>query len=178
MTPGCAEGFKALNPAIKIVIVVRDPFLRLLSDYHHEERIAEKFGRTPEEGWWSFEEMVLTPKGEVGYHVILSATQCWKITVCRINTALSSNFAHEVTRFFFFKIASVQVNDTSYIISPSLYTRHIDQWHSAFGRENVFIVDGDNLIKRPWEEMVPLQEFLGLETEIYEGSYVFNEEKK
>ena len=101
LTPGCAEGFKALNPAIKIVIVVRDPFLRLLSDYHHEERIAEKFGRTPEEGWWSFEEMVLTPKGEVGYHVILSATQCWKITVCRINTALSSNFAHEVTRFFF-----------------------------------------------------------------------------
>ena len=38
-------------------------------------------------------------------------------------------------------------------------------------------VNGDNLIKAPWEELVPLQEFLGLEPEVDRNSFVYEPEK-
>ncbi len=42
--------------------------------------------------------------------------------------------------------------------------------HFPLGKK-LHIVDGDNFVQRPWEEMVKLQDFLGLPREINRSSY-------
>ncbi len=43
--------------------------------------------------------------------------------------------------------------------------------------ETLEIVDGDNLIEHPWQELERIQDFLGLEREITKESFTFNKEK-
>ena len=59
ITPGCPEGLKAVNPKMKIIVVVRDPFSRLVSDFYHEKRMR-KYAKIVD-----FEEAVLQPNGKV-----------------------------------------------------------------------------------------------------------------
>ena len=62
------------------------------------------------------------------------------------------------------------------IVIPSLYSNHIDQWLDTFGSQ-LLIINGDNLNKKPWEEIQKLQEFLGLEVEITRDDFYFCEIK-
>ena len=69
ITPGCPEALRTLNPALKVILIVRDPFKRLISDYHHVMRLHSE-GHFPHQ-WWTgdkpptFREMVFREDGEV-----------------------------------------------------------------------------------------------------------------
>ena len=64
ITPGCPEGLKAVNPKMKIIVVVRDPFSRLVSDFYHEKRMRKNTNLV------DFKETVLKPNGEVQNRLI------------------------------------------------------------------------------------------------------------
>ena len=71
----------------------------------------------------------------------------------------------------------LQVDATSFIVEPSLYVSHIDSWLANFAPEKLLILDGDNFLRAPWQEMLKVQEFLGLEREITVNNYIMDEDK-
>ncbi len=58
------------------------------------------------------------------------------------------------------------------------YANFMPAWLAYFKLgETMEIIDGENLIKHPWQELERIQDFLGLEREITRDSFVFNQEK-
>ena len=56
------------------------------------------------------------------------------------------------------------------------YIHHLDSWLETFPPERVHIVDGTNLVDRPWEELAKVEAFLGLESVIgRQEAFYFNE---
>ncbi len=59
-----------------------------------------------------------------------------------------------------------------------LYALHLPVWLAFFKLDvNLHIVDGDNMIERPWEELIKIQQFLGIQIELDEKDFVFSEQK-
>ena len=71
----------------------------------------------------------------------------------------------------------IQIDEESDLLQPSLYSKYIDAWLSTFSPENLLILNGDNFIKAPWEELDIAQKFLGIGTEIDQGNYKFDKQK-
>ena len=68
---------------------------------------------------------------------------------------------------------------TDLFLYKGLYDQHIEQWlkHFELGR-TLHIVDGANLIARPWEEMEKVQDFLKLPREITRDSFMQNKNRR
>ena len=71
----------------------------------------------------------------------------------------------------------LQVDATSFIVEPSLYSSYIDGWLANFAPDNLLILDGDNFLRAPWQEILKVQEFLGLKREITVNNYILDEDK-
>ena len=46
-----------------------------------------------------------------------------------------------------------EINRSYTAIKRSIYIRHLQRWLQYFPRSQIHIVDGDNMIGRPWEEL-------------------------
>ena len=109
---------------VKLLVVVRDPVIRAISDYAQITSRLKKFK--------SFEQM-----------------------------AFIDNNTHMV--------------DTSWaVIRIGLYAQHLQHWLRTFPLEQFHIVNGENLIKNPAEEMTKVQQFLGLDLFLTEKNFVTN----
>ena len=51
------------------------------------------------------------------------------------------------------------------------------RWLEVFPREQIYVVDGDQFISSPWIELRNLETFLGLNTELSENNFYFNQTK-
>ncbi|XP_069110326.1 heparan sulfate glucosamine 3-O-sulfotransferase 1-like [Argopecten irradians] len=62
-------------------------------------------------------------------------------------------------------------------IRPSFYYKHMVRWLKYFPLTQFHIVDGDNLVRNPYEEMFAVENFLGLPHLITRDRFVFSEKK-
>ena len=97
-----------MDPRVLLLLVVRDPVTRLISDYtqimhNHVER-----GLAPK----SFEELV------------------------------------------FLNNATQEVNTRYDAVGKSMYDVHMRRWLKHFPLEQIHVVNGDRLIRKPWQELV------------------------
>ena len=46
-----------------------------------------------------------------------------------------------------------EINRSYTAIKRSIYVRHLQRWLQYFPPSQIHIVDGDNMISRPWEEL-------------------------
>ena len=60
------------------------------------------------------------------------------------------------------------------IFTKGLYVEHLKKWYSYFPKEQIHIVDGENLIRDPIEELQLIEDFLGLEHRITKENLYFN----
>lgn len=68
-----------------------------------------------------------------------------------------------------------RVNTGYKAIRISMYYYHFTRWLLYFKRHQIHVVDGDNLIKNPLEEINKIEKFLGLDHRITEENIYFNE---
>lgn len=57
------------------------------------------------------------------------------------------------------------------------YARYLRRWLKAFPLEQIHFVDGENLIRRPWEELKHVQTFLNISMELSQDDFYFNASK-
>ena len=107
-TESVPERVRRMDPRVLLLLVVRDPVTRLISDYtqimhNHVER-----GLAPK----SFEELV------------------------------------------FLNNATQEVNTRYDAVGKSMYDVHMRRWLKHFPLEQIHVVNGDRLIRKPWQELV------------------------
>ncbi|XP_050712534.1 heparan sulfate glucosamine 3-O-sulfotransferase 5-like isoform X2 [Eriocheir sinensis] len=120
---------RAMNSTIKLLLIVRDPATRVVSDYAQIMETKLKKGRQVA----PFHKRVLTPDGEI--------------------------------------------NDGFKAIQISQYAVHVLRWLREFPREQIHIINGDNLIRDPFAEINKVQQFLRLPPYITPDNFYFNETK-
>ena len=62
-------------------------------------------------------------------------------------------------------------------VNISAYYKHMEKWLKVFERKRIHIIDGDNLIKNPFEEMTAIERFLGIKHIFTMDNFHFNETK-
>merc|ERR1712168_885439 len=116
-----------MSKSVKLIVVVRDPVNRAISDYTQSS--------SKRRGMKSFEELA---------------------------------FLNNVTGLL----------DTSWpAIKIGVYAKHLQRWLQFFPLNQFHFVDGENLIRNPGDEMIKVQDFLGLRRVISEKDFVFNSSK-
>ncbi|KAG8178026.1 hypothetical protein JTE90_015829 [Oedothorax gibbosus] len=125
------ERMKKMDPDLKILLIVRDPVTRLISDY--AQLASNKARRTYSKRFGTFEQMVLNEDG-------------------------SANLGYKAVR-------------------TGIYSLFFPRWLRTFGRKQIHIVDGDNLVADPYSEIVKIEEFLDIGHKVERGSFYFNETK-
>ncbi|XP_068182196.1 heparan sulfate glucosamine 3-O-sulfotransferase 1-like [Antennarius striatus] len=117
-----------MNPDIKLLLIVREPAERVLSEYTHS------------------------------FHSKLNE--------------------HEDTKpILDYLLKDGEINVNYIAIKRSLYYLHIQNWLKYFSPDRIHIVDGDELIRNPWQEMKEVERFLALEPQINASFFYFNEAK-
>ena len=126
VTPDVPDRMHALSPDLKLLLIVRNPIDRAVSDFcqlHTPDRQKKNV---------SFEKLVLNNK---------------------------------------------QVDNTLPMISVSTYDVHMSQWLQHFSLKQIHVVDGDALIRNPAEQIIKVEQFLGLSSFFREEMFYFNTTK-
>ncbi|GFQ71600.1 heparan sulfate glucosamine 3-O-sulfotransferase 5 [Trichonephila clavata] len=129
ITPSVPARIRQMDPSVKLLLIVRDPVTRLISDY---AQLASNKARK-ERSLASFEDLVLTADGSV-------------------------NLGYKAVRI-------------------GIYSLFFPRWLRTFSREQIHIVDGDNLIVDPFQEIQKIENFLGLGHRVLKKNFYYNETK-
>ena len=118
-----------MDANIKLLLIVRDPVKRLVSDYNQFRMKNLDQNQTYPE----LEELVFTANGEV-------------------NTQYPP-------------------------VRRSIYHDHMKRWLNHFPIDQIHIVNGDAFIKKPWQELEKVEDFLQIDPIINENNFFFNTTK-
>lgn len=138
------ERIHAMNASVKLLLIVREPVTRAISDYtqlrtHAATASPPTTGNgtpnnaIPQQPTRSFEELVMRSDGSV--------------------------------------------NESYRPISISLYHYYMYRWLEVFSREQILVVNGDQLIDDPVPQLQRIEEFLGLDSRIGRHNFYFNHTK-
>lgn len=122
------ERIHRMNSSIKILVVVKEPLTRAVSEYVHS--CAEN----PKNRRKTFEQYAIIP--ETG-----------------------------------------EVNSDYRPVSKSVYFKYMSKWYRYFSMDQIFVVDGDNMITNPLQEINKVEKFLGFTPQISEKNIYFNTTK-
>ncbi|XP_076059016.1 heparan sulfate glucosamine 3-O-sulfotransferase 1-like [Oratosquilla oratoria] len=125
VTPDAVKRVYVMDKKVKLLLIVRDPTTRLVSDYL---QIVDNNKRRGKE--LSFQEHMFTADGK-----------------------------------FIEKRTPVRVG---------LYAVHLAMWLQHFPTNQIHVVDGDALIRRPFSELIKVQNFLGLPPCITPNHFYYN----
>ena len=122
------------NKDIKLLLIVRDPVTRLISDYTQllHNHLAKKMN------FISFEEFVMIDDD---------------------------------------KTETKQLNIHNDAVTRSIYVKHMKKWLRYFPKSQIHVINGDRLIKKPWQEIRRVESFLELQHEIKKNHFYFNRTK-
>ena len=66
----------------------------------------------------------------------------------------------------------------SVLFRQSRYIDRLEPWIAAYGIDKIHVVDGDNFVKSPAEELQKVEKFLGLKPHVSDEHFVYNPVKK
>ncbi|XP_011308723.1 heparan sulfate glucosamine 3-O-sulfotransferase 5 isoform X2 [Fopius arisanus] len=144
VTPEVPERIRAMNSSVKLLLIVREPVTRAISDYTQLRTHAAAAASTatttvegsqkpPSQPQRSFEELVIRPDGTI--------------------------------------------NESYRPIAISLYHNYMHRWLEVFSREQILVVNGDQLIEDPVPQLRRIENFLGIEPKIGRHNFYFNHTK-
>lgn len=125
--PAVPQRVYQMNASMRLLLTVRDPIDRTMSDYLQimDNKVKRDKGIIP------FEKLVLDQE-------------------------------------------TFEINRSYTAIKRSIYVRHLQRWLEYFPLAQIHVVDGEQLVNRPWEEVAKVEEFLGLEHEITPDKFTLN----
>ncbi|XP_041977562.1 heparan sulfate glucosamine 3-O-sulfotransferase 1 [Aricia agestis] len=139
VTPEVPERVRAMNSTVRLLLIVREPVTRAISDYTQlrsratPSAPAMAFTGPMPDAAKPFEHLALSPDGSI-------------------------NIAYRP-------------------IAISLYHAYLHRWLEVFPREQILVVNGDQLIEDPVPQLRRIENFLGLEHKIGRRNFYFNETK-
>ena len=120
-----------MNPKMKLIIVLRDPVTRAISDYTQSlEKLNKTSNKNNSIKQKEFEKMLFDLNGEI-----------------RANWSIVRN---------------------------GMYYIHLKNWLKYFPLGQILFVNGEELIKNPYNEIKKVEEFLNLKPVIQEKHFIFN----
>lgn len=122
VAPEVPERVHAMNSSVKLLLIVREPVTRAISDYtqlrsHAATAALPSLPGTISAATKSFEELAVLPNGSV--------------------------------------------NEAYRPLAISMYHVHLHRWLEVFTREQLLIVNGDQLIEDPLSQLRKIESFLG-----------------
>ncbi|XP_055603363.1 heparan sulfate glucosamine 3-O-sulfotransferase 5 [Uranotaenia lowii] len=140
VTPEVPERVRAMNASIKLLLIVREPVTRAISDYTQLRSHAATATLPQQQSLSStsplsrsFEDLAILPNGTV--------------------------------------------NEAYRPLAISQYHVHVHRWLEVFPREQLLVVNGDQLIEDPVTQIRRIEDFLGIEPRISSNNFYFNETK-
>ncbi|XP_033736894.1 heparan sulfate glucosamine 3-O-sulfotransferase 5-like [Pecten maximus] len=127
ITEKVPERISSMNHSIKLIVLLRNPTVRVISDYTQVYYNKKAKGKVHEK----LEKLAIEP-------------------------------------------STGEVNTRYKAVRISIYHQHFERWLKVFRPDQFHIVDGDNLIVRPWEEIALVEEFLGLPHKITREHFYYN----
>lgn len=172
VTKGVPERIESMNSSIKLILVVRDPVKRLISDF--SQLLAHK-ALKEHPGW-------IGRDYDDYYHYVLSGEA--SIAERQQETRKGLNFSAEKIWIQaeagfedYVRRSDGGINDQRRAIRAGMYSSHLERWLAVFSREQLHVVDGERLISDPASELRQVEAFLGLVPSITRADFVFNQTK-
>lgn len=172
VTRGVPERIKAMNSSVKLILVVRNPVTRLISDF--SQLLAHKTHK--ELGSNS------RPDYDDYYHYVLAMDELPSKSSSKFPwTATGSNQSFwsqaEASFVDYVRRPDGGINDQRRAVRAGMYSDYLERWLNLFGRDQLHVVDGERLISDPASELSRLEAALGLEPVITRQDFVFNQTK-
>jgi [heparan sulfate]-glucosamine 3-sulfotransferase 5 len=143
------ERIHAMNSSVRLLLIVREPVTRAISDYaqlrSHASSVAPGVGGVP------------------GPAVALAATSA--------SAADQRSFEQLAIQ------QDGSVNESYRPIAISVYHNHMYRWLEVFHRRQILVVNGDQLIDDPVPQLKRIEGFLRLEPHIGRHNFYFNRTK-
>ncbi|KAJ8032993.1 Heparan sulfate glucosamine 3-O-sulfotransferase 5 [Holothuria leucospilota] len=134
-----------INPAMKCIVIIRDPYKRAVSDYKHLLQ-AEK----PKDGKPRLNKKNITVTGENGIrhteHV--NVYEGYNIPSKFEYAVLDSNSSH--------------ISNEHLYISKGIYVNFMKQLIETVSRQNLLVIDGEMFAKDPYLGVKSVERFLGV----------------
>lgn len=144
------ERIYAMNASIKIILIVRDPVTRLISDYAQLASNKAKKDRPMD----SFEDVIMLPSGKIN-----SNYKGIRISL----------YAVYFSRWIKVMIQVMNEWDSSFTF---LYIHG-----QLFSKNQIHVVDGDQFVYDPLAELQKIESFLGLPHLITRDNFIYNTTK-
>ena len=162
VTKGVPERIKAMNSSLKLILILRNPVERLISDF--SQLVANKI-HTPSK------EDLETRMNSASYNLS--------------NNETSLSDSSSVTNEILWKRAEKDFE--TYVLRPDggvdeqrrairvgMYSVHLEKWMSIFPKDQIHFVNGDQMITEPHIELRKIEKFLGIAPVIQADHFVFN----
>lgn len=150
---------RSMSRDVKLIVVVRDPVTRAISDY------TQIISKTPDIP--AFERLVFKNR-TTGKHRF----GCWSQVFETVLTAYQSNPGNQ--EFF---LPAGQIDSLWSPLWIGLYAHHLERWLTWFPRTQIHLVSGERLISDPAGEVGKVQDFLGLQRIVTDKHFYFNKTK-
>lgn len=159
VTPKVAERVKAMNSSIKLVLILRDPVTRLISDY--SQLVANRIGVDDDK---DARDYIASSGVSLDYEGNSSTSESiWR--------QAEKSFEKYVLR------PDGGIDDQRRAVKIGMYSVYLEQWKAQFPLKQFHFVDGETLINNPYEELHKLEIFLGAELRIQPSDFAFNSRK-
>jgi len=123
---------KTLGPGVKLILIVRDPVERTVSDYVQLKLKYEKTRRLRNSKNFHEDENSAPP------------------TMAPFERKVLLNDGR-------------QINTSYKPIRIGQYDVHMNRWLNVFSMEQILVVDGERMVKNPFDSLLKVETFLGLE---------------
>jgi len=168
VTHSSPERVRAMNSSIKILLVVRDPVTRLLSDY---SQLAAKWRY---QRWSRRMQMRGSGGGELHLPDGSLDTSGFSTSPPSQTDGNLLDFEQFVTRRENNQANNSRViDDENEAVSRSTYVRHMRKWLDKFKPNQIHVISGEQLVRNPWTELRKVENFLGLPREISKDNFQF-----
>ncbi|XP_015602350.1 heparan sulfate glucosamine 3-O-sulfotransferase 1 [Cephus cinctus] len=141
VTPEVPERIRAMNSSVKLLLIVREPVTRTISDYT-----------------------------QLRTHAATASSASASLATPR-STVPGRSFEELVMR------TDGSINESYRPVAISLYHTYMHRWLEVFNRNQILVVNGDQLIEDPVPQLRRIESFLGLEPRIGRHNFYFNHTK-
>lgn len=172
VTNGVPERVKSMNASIKLILIFRDPVIRLISDY--SQLIANKIEASSVK---NKDELSPAPMLEDEESYVKSDYYNGNNETTTFDEAEEIWRNGEASFVEYVKRSDGGIDDQRRAIRIGMYASYLEKWKTFFRKDQFHFVDGEKLILNPYEELSKLESFLNLKATIKPEDFVFNEKK-
>ena len=143
-------------------MVVCDPVKRVLSRYYH------LFYDTNEVNLTTFEHQIEASLADLSRYMSKSVT---------IEERIQHLYNDFVNRRSYFCHRNQKENDRHNILLNGLYAVYIWHWYNIFDKNQILVINGQDLLENPASILKKVQSFVGVKEFLTEKDFVFHDDK-